>query len=61
MAGIFFPSPEGSLPIDMKAELFRQLSTEVGRQLKRSGSSEQEILGDFETWRKSRRGTRRRR
>jgi hypothetical protein len=37
MAGIFFPSPEGTLPIDVKRELFEQLSSEIAP---RSGSGE---------------------
>ena len=46
MAGVFFPSPEGMLPIDMKKQLFAQLSAEIGRQIKKAGSSEKEILTD---------------
>jgi hypothetical protein len=61
MAGIFFPSPEGMLPIDMKRELFEKLSAEIARQIRKSGGTEEEILSDFESWRKTRRETRRRR
>jgi len=61
MAGVFFPSPEGVLTIDMKRELFEQLSTEIARQIKKSGGTEEEILSDFDSWRKTRRETRRRR
>ncbi len=61
MAGIFFPSPEGSLPIDLKRELFDKLSSAIARQVKKSSGSEPEILADFESWRKGRRETRRRR
>jgi hypothetical protein len=59
MAGVFFPSPEGVLPMDMKRQLFDQLSAEIGRQIKKSGSSEKEIVADFEAWRKTRRASRR--
>lgn len=59
MAGVFFPSPEGTLPLDMKRQLFDQLSAEIGRQIKRAGSSEKEILEDFEAWKKARRANRR--
>ena len=61
MARVFFPSLEGVLTIDMKRALFEQLSAEIARQIKKSGGTEQEILSDFESWRKTRRETRRRR
>jgi hypothetical protein len=44
LAGIFFPWPEASLPIELKRELFAE-----------------KIMEDFESWRKNRRETRRRR
>jgi hypothetical protein len=61
MAGIFFPSPAGTLPIDLKRELFDKISSAIARQVKKSGSREPEILADFESWRKGRREARRRR
>jgi hypothetical protein len=61
MAGVFFPSPEGTLPIDLKRELFEKLSAEVARQIGKSGVTETEIQSDFESWRKTRREARRRR
>jgi hypothetical protein len=62
LAGIFFPRPESSLPIELKREIFPSLAADVSRQLKRSGASEAEVLADFEAWRKARRrATRRRR
>lgn len=61
MAGVFFPSPDGTLPVDLKRELFDKLSAEIARQIKKSGASEEEILSDFESWRKTRRESRRRR
>ena len=61
MAGVFFPALEGALPIDMKRELFTMLSAEIARQIKKAGSSESEVLEDFDTWRKERRAARRRR
>jgi hypothetical protein len=61
MAGVFFPSPEGTLPVDMKRELFEKLSGEIALQLTKRGETEAEILSDFESWRKTRRETRRRR
>jgi len=61
LAGVFFPRPETTLPIAFKRELFSILSDEVRRQIRKRGLSEEEILADFESWRKSRRETRRRR
>jgi hypothetical protein len=61
LAGIFFPRPEATLPIELKRELFSVLSAELGRQIKKRRLGEEEILDDFESWRKSRRETGRRR
>ena len=61
MAGVFFPSPEGMLAVDLKQQLFDQLSAEIARQLRKSGAKEAEIQSDFKDWQKSRRETRRRR
>lgn len=61
MAGVFFPSPEGTLPVDLKRELFAKLSAEIARQIRKSGGTEEEVLADFESWRKARSETRRRR
>ena len=57
LAGIFFPRPETTLPIEFKRELFSVLSAEVGRQIKKRGLTEEDILDDFQSWRKSRRET----
>lgn len=59
LAGIFFPQPESSLPIEMKREMFSILSKEIARQVKKSGSSEDAILADFASCRKSKREARR--
>lgn len=61
MAGVFFPAPDGTLPIDLKLELFDKLSAEIARQIKKNGGTEKEILSDFESWRKTRHESRRRR
>ena len=61
LAGVFFPRPEATLPTELKRELFSVLSSEVRRQIKKRGLREDEVLADFETWRKSRRETSRRR
>jgi hypothetical protein len=57
MAGVFFPSPEGTLPVDLNRQLFDRLSAEIGRRLKTSAASEAEILADFKSWKKARRAT----
>lgn len=61
LAGIFFPWPEDSMPLELKREVYSVLSEQVRRQLGKSGVSEDEILADFESWRKSKRATGRRR
>jgi hypothetical protein len=61
LAGVFFPCPESSLPIELKREIFSVFSDELRRQVKKRGLSEDEIVEDFNSWRKNRRETRRRR
>jgi hypothetical protein len=55
LAGIFFPSPESTLPLELKRELFAVLSAEVARQIAQRGLNEEDILADFQSWRKKRR------
>jgi hypothetical protein len=59
LAGIFFPRPETTLPVELKREMFSVLSAEVARQIAKRGLSEEEILADFQSWRKKRREDRR--
>jgi hypothetical protein len=59
LAGIFFPRPETTLPIELKREMFEILSAEVARQVRRRGLSEEEILADFDSWRRAKRVDRR--
>jgi len=61
LAGVFFPSPEATLPLELKRELFGMLSRAIATQIKRQGLGEGEVLADFERWRKERRASRRRR
>ncbi len=58
LAGVFFPWPEESLPVEFKKELFSVLSAELGRELKKRKISEEEVQADFENWRKARRAPR---
>lgn len=55
LAGIFFPRPEASLPLDLKRELFVLLSSEIARQIKKRRTTEEEIVADFHLWRKNKR------
>jgi hypothetical protein len=61
LAGVFFPCPESTLPLEFKKELFSVLSAEVSRQAKKRRLNEAEVQADFESWRKGRRETRGRR
>jgi len=61
VAGIFFPCPGQSIPLELKREMFDMLSSAVARQIKKKGLAEEEILADFERWREGRRENRRRR
>lgn len=61
LAGIFFPQPEGTLPLELKREMFGLLSSEIARQLKKRGLKEDDVLSDFKDWRKARREAGRRR
>jgi hypothetical protein len=61
LAGVFFPHPEASLPIELKRKLFTVLSSDVARQIKKRGLKDEEIVADFQSWRKRKRETRRRR
>lgn len=61
LAGVFFPWPEGTWPLEFKRELFSALSAALSRQLERRGIAEDKVIADFAAWRKGRRETRRRR
>ena len=61
LAGIFFPWPEGTMPVELKREVFSVLSDQIRREIAEKGMSEDEVAADFESWRKTKRETRRRR
>ncbi len=61
LAGIFFPRPEGTLPLELKREMFALLSSEISRQIKKRGVTEGKIFADFRLWKKNKRETRGRR
>jgi hypothetical protein len=50
-----------TLPIALKRELFSVLTNDVRRQIEKRGLSEAEIVADFDSWRKTKRETCRRR
>ncbi|MHB8654680.1 MAG: hypothetical protein ACYDA9_12470 [Terriglobia bacterium] len=54
VAGVFFPCPQETLPIEMKREMFTMLSSAIARQIKKRGLAERVILTDFEKWRNDR-------
>ena len=59
LAGVFFPRPEATLPVELKRELFAVLSADIARQIKKRRLKEEDILSDFSSWRRSKRETRR--
>jgi hypothetical protein len=61
VAGIFFPEPGKSLPLDFKRELFTVLAAAFGDCLREGGVKEREVLADFKKWRREKRQPARRR
>ena len=55
VAGIFFPTPLESVPFELKKDLFVSLTESIKKKLKAQGVKEEEILEDFEKYKKSRR------
>jgi len=52
LAGVLFPWPEATLPMELKRELFSVLSSEVRRQIEKRALTEDEAVADFESWRR---------
>lgn len=61
VAGIFFPYPAETLPVELKRELFMAITDSIGKRLERAKISKEEILEDFEAFRTKHRKARRRR
>jgi hypothetical protein len=61
IAGLFFPYPAETLPVEFKRELFVTLTDQISRRLRAAGLTEEEILEDFERFRHEHRTARRRR
>lgn len=55
VAGIFFPTPLESIPFEFKKDIFINLTESIKKRLKVRGIKEEEILEDFERYRKTRR------
>ncbi|MBI5048974.1 MAG: hypothetical protein HZB54_08520 [Deltaproteobacteria bacterium] len=55
MAGIFFPTPLDAFPFELKKDIFLSITESIKRKLKARGVREEEVLGDFERHRKTRR------
>jgi hypothetical protein len=61
IAGIFFPRPESTLPLELKREFYATLSEQLAQQFRKRGITEKSLVRGFESWRKRRREARRRR
>jgi len=61
VAGVFLPWRQATLPVDFKRELFAMLTADIARHLKKKRVTEKAILREFESWRKGRRESGRRR
>lgn len=59
VAGVYFPQPDKTVPLELKREMYSVLSREVERQFKKKGITEKDLQEDFKAWRKKRRATRR--
>lgn len=55
VAGIFFPTPLESFPLEMKKDIFVALTDSIRKKLTDQGVKEGEVLEDFERHRKPRR------
>ncbi len=55
MAGIFFPVPLGTIPFELKKDIFLNLTESIRKRLEARKVSENEVLEDFEKHRKARR------
>lgn len=54
VAGIFFPIPLETIPFEFKKELFLTLTESIRKRLKAKGMKEEEVLEDFEKFKKTR-------
>lgn len=54
VAGIFFPVPLEEVPFEIKKDLFISLTESIKKSLAQKGVKEEEVLEDFEEFRKAR-------
>ena len=57
-AGFFVPWDRPDIPVELRRELFVELTDRIGDQLDAAGVTEEEILADFAEWRAARRARR---
>ncbi|MBI4378132.1 MAG: hypothetical protein HY578_03430 [Nitrospinae bacterium] len=55
VAGIFFPVPLETIPFDFKKDIFLALTESIKKNLEVKNIKEEEVLEDFERFRKARR------
>lgn len=55
VAGIFLPTPWETIPIEFRKEIFVKLVDLIKKDLEAKGIAEEEVLRDFEFYRKTRR------
>jgi hypothetical protein len=54
-AGFYIPWDQPDLPIELKRQVFTELTDRIGAQLEAAGVTEEEVLADFAAWRAARR------
>lgn len=55
VAGLYFPYPSGTLPVEFKRELFFTLTDDIRRRLQRAGIKEENLLENSKSAAKDRR------
>ena len=55
IAGLYFPYPHKTLPVELKRQLFEEITRSVAERLAKVGLEEEEILEDFEAFQARRR------
>lgn len=48
LAGLYFPYPHKTLPLEFKQELFEEITHSIAERLAQAGLSEEEILEGFQ-------------
>jgi hypothetical protein len=48
IAGLYFPYPHKTLPVELKRQLFEEITRSIAERLAKVGIKEEEILDDFE-------------